>query len=151
MFALVPVKLIWLQKQKPETGETWQVRRFWKGIISKEGKEAQLENKTWANSHTTEAQTQQEAHSAKERTGRANPSAGAPGARPHPPLCRLGPRCGGLVINRGLALWGWIREYPPKLTRQPLYKRGREGSSHTPHYTHHTLTWAPSLHSLCYN
>jgi hypothetical protein len=40
-----------IDKQKPEIGETWQERRFREGIISKEGKEAQPENKTWANPH----------------------------------------------------------------------------------------------------
>jgi hypothetical protein len=40
-----------LQKHTPETSETGQKRRFREGVISKERKEAQLENKTWANPH----------------------------------------------------------------------------------------------------
>jgi hypothetical protein len=119
----------------PITSGMYQKGAIQEGVISKEGKKPNQRTKHGPTNITTEDQTQQEAHSMKEKMGQASLGAGAPGARPCPPLCYLGPpRCGGLVIIGPSGVGIDLGIFLHKPTRQPLYKSGRGRlTTHTSH------------------
>jgi hypothetical protein len=130
------------QKRTSSTSGNIKKEAFWESVKGEKGKKPNQMITTGLTHLRTEAQTQQGAHSAKERPGRATPGAGTPGARPRPALCRLAPpRYGGSVINRGWRCGGRIRGiFPPNRLITPYIREGTHPSlSHTT-TTHSFLT-----------